>query len=128
MSVGAVQGNVSQVNSAEVVQSGAAQAMARAAAAEPENVSQSNLQEASTPEVDLGGEAQKAEEISARLEKYLQAFYEGRITAGMLAANPALQLWVQQALQWENRCITLLSNLLRERHETCKAAINNLRA
>ena len=128
MSVGAVQASSPQVNGTGVVQPAAAQAMGNAEPAGPENVGQSNLREGSTPEVDLGAEAQKAEEISSKLEKYLAAFYEGKITAGMLAANPALQLWVQQALQWENRCITLLSNLLRERHETCKAAINNLRA
>jgi len=75
----------------------------------------------------LGAERQKADVMAEKMERYLAAFYNGDITASMLASNPALQLFLQQALQWENRFYTTVSQVLRQTHETQKAIISNIR-
>jgi len=83
---------------------------------------------ATDPEVEkLMTVAGKADETANKMYALLDKFYAGEITAGMLAANPALQLWMQQALQFENRLMTAISNILREAHETSKNILANIR-
>jgi hypothetical protein len=84
--------------------------------------------QATDPEVEkLMTVAGKAQETANKMYALLEKFYAGDITAGMLAANPALQLWMQQALQFENRLMTAISNILREAHETSKHILGNIR-
>lgn len=76
---------------------------------------------------ELNAQRADAERLGDKMQRILDAFYNGEISAGMLASNPALQLWVQQALQWENRLMTTISNLLKEAHDTRKEILRNLR-
>jgi hypothetical protein len=76
----------------------------------------------------LGAQAQNAQALADQMFLILDKFYSGEITAGMLAANPALQLWLQQAVQWENRVATTAAKLLEVVHDTRKELIRSLRA
>jgi hypothetical protein len=78
--------------------------------------------------IKIMGDRQKAEDAAYRLDLAVDKFLSGEITPAMLAANPALQLLVQEGLQQRNRMSMLLSNMSREQHETMKHTIQNIRA
>jgi len=70
----------------------------------------------------LAAEAEKAK--SSRLEKLYQA---SREMAEMSQSFNLQYLQLQQNMQNENRQFTLVSNIMKTKHDTAKNAINNVR-
>ncbi len=82
---------------------------------------------ATTPGFTIPGATPNEKTLMTAYSNILSAFENGQITGDMLASDKALALYLEQALQWEQRFYQLMANISKLKHETMQGIIGNLR-